>query len=283
MNLTLFMIEMRSYYKSIILWSVFLSIILAAQLILMHNLIDITLGYLSLIMLFAINLSLAIYAINAGSRSLIKEEAKGTIEYIYAQPISRSSIVFTKIITAVLSYAIILTIVGFVCMMTYYLIILPQLSFETLFAEIGNLFLCSFVIGLFFMAIGFMISALKSNNKHTSGTSLLIVSGTYIAGILSVLPNLKFKTLEVFNISLTFPSVLENLGYLSPFMMVPSLFEITPTDTSQLLTLVFSQIFINQNIYYALDHTLVLIVIFCVFLISLSVCFIVYKNKDLKI
>ncbi len=279
MNLTLFMIEMRSYTKPIILWSVFLSIILAAQLILMDNLIDITLGYLSMIMLVAINLSLALYAIKAGSRSLIKEEAKGTIEYIYAQPISRSSIVFTKIITAVLSYAIILTIVGFVCLMTYHLVILPSLSFEKLFAEIGNLFLCTFVIGLVFMAVGFMISALKSNNKHTSGTSLLIVSGTYIAGIISLLPNLRHP----FLFGITFPSGLENLGYLSPFMMISSLFEITLSDTSIILNMVFSKIFINQDLYYAIDQTIAFIIIFCVCMISLSVCFIVYKNKDLKI
>lgn len=272
------MIDMRSYTKSIILWSGVLSIILAVQLILLHNIMDITLGYLSLIMFIVFNLSLAIYAANAGARALIKEEAKGTIEYIYGQPISRSSIVFTKIVAAVLSYVIILIIVSFVCLMTYHLVILPSLPFEKLFAEIANLFLCTFVIGLLFMAIGFMVSALKSNNKHTSGTSLLIVFGTYITGIISLLPNLQ---LGLFGI--TFPAGLANLGYLSPFMMTSSLFDINLSGTSTILNNIFSHMFTNQNIYYAIDQISALIITLCVIIISVSMCFIVYKNKDLKI
>jgi ABC-type transport system involved in multi-copper enzyme maturation permease subunit len=263
--------------KSIILWSVILSIILAVQLILINKTMNITLGYLSIIMFVAINLPLAIYATKAGARSLIKEESNGTIEYIYAQPISRLSIVFTKMATAVLSYAIILIIVGFVCLLTYLLVITPFLSFGELFDEIGNLFMCTFVIGLVFMTIGFMISAIKSKNKHTSGTSLLIVFGTYIAGFISILPNIQY-------LGRNFPPILEGLGYLSPFMMVSSLFGITLPDTTTAINIdIFSQLLVNRDIYYAINQNSSLIIIICVIVISVIVCVGVYKNKDLKI
>jgi len=275
MNLTLFMIEMHSYKKSIILWSVILSIILAVQLIIINNIMSITLDYLSMIMFVAINLSLALYATKLGVRSLIKEEANETREYINAQQISRSSIVFTKMASAVLSYAIILIIIGFVCLLTYLLVITPYMPFETLFGEIGTLFMCTFVIGLVFMAIGFMISALKSNNKHTIGISLLIVFGTYIAGLISILPNTIFFK--------NFPLILENLGYLSPFMMVSSLFDINLPDTTASLSVdIFSMLFVNRDIYYAINQIPALIIISCIIVISVIVCFSVYKNKDLK-
>lgn len=127
----------------------------------------------------------AVYAMMLGSTSLIKEETDGTIEFLYAQPVTRKQIVLSKL----LANTLVLTVFWLVSygISLLGLIIFKQSSdtLSEIIEALNTIFLGEYLLLLFFLALGFLLSTLLKSSKQGSGASLGIVFGFYLIGIFS--------------------------------------------------------------------------------------------------
>lgn len=121
----------------------------------------------------------------------IKEETDGTIEYLYAKPVSRSDIVFQKLLAhfamtccMIFVYTAV-TIVGY-CLVSDYTLWQAVQEASIIFGGI-------FYVSLVFSAIGVLASTLIKSSKGVAGVTVGLVFGTFLLGIFSVvIPQLDF-------------------------------------------------------------------------------------------
>ena len=116
---------------------------------------------------------------------LIKEETDGTIEYLYAKPVSRSDIFWQKllahltvVVLMMLSY-IVVTIAGYMLFADY--------RFGAAAKETFVFFGAIFFVDLVFSALGIWVSSMLRSNRSAAMVTITIVFGTFLFGILSVL------------------------------------------------------------------------------------------------
>lgn len=145
----------------------------------------------------------AIYASILGVSSLIKEESEGTIEFLYAKPVSRKTIVTSKLLGNLALLLCFNIIIFIVCAISCFFVAPKGYSF------IPNLLLIiisGLIIEIIYFSIGFAFSTLISSLRGASSCALGIFFITYILGIFSgVVEKLEF------------------LKYLSPYKyMLPS-------------------------------------------------------------
>lgn len=131
------------------------------------------------------------YAIMLGSKMLIKEESEGTIEYLYAQPISRTRIVVEKGIAAA-SMLLIFWLMTYVTSLGMTLFLNKGItSQKEILTSLSNIFMTEFFVLLFFMSIGFLLSSIVK--RVNQGLSMGVVFLFYIGGIMGDLnENLSF-------------------------------------------------------------------------------------------
>lgn len=231
-------IESRSLVKSLLIWSVLFAVILfgfSAVYPQMHNtamksLLDTKMGGLSPALLKTFNLSMSgsssflvstgffayyfqymflaasIYAMMLGSQALIKEETDGTIEFLYAQPITRKGIVSGKLLANSGILAVFWLVVWVFSVVST--LLFKQASDKTgdIVNGIIRIFLQEGLILLFFLALGFFLSTCLQSSKQSTGVSLGIVFGFYLMGIFSEL-NDSFSWVQKFSpIHLGIPS-----------------------------------------------------------------------------
>ncbi|HSQ90294.1 ABC transporter permease subunit, partial [Romboutsia sp.] len=125
-----------------------------------------------------------IYAGILGANSLIKEESEGTIEFLYAQPISREKIVTIKLF-ATFTILYIMNIVLFVVTMIFFEMFKPD-NYEYLMDLIfiyKGMFLAQFV----FLGLGFFISTIIKKVSSATPIMLGIFFSTYMLGIFSTI------------------------------------------------------------------------------------------------
>ncbi|MGX7417684.1 ABC transporter permease subunit [Carnobacterium gallinarum] len=141
-------------------------------------------GYFAYVFQYIV-LASGIYAVLLGSQSLIKEESDGTIEFLYAQPITRKELVWTKFIAS-LSILIVFWAITF--SLSTILVLLFKNSNDrssVVLAKLSTIFLNDGLILIALLAIGFFCSTLLQSSKQATGLSLGIVFGTYVLGVLS--------------------------------------------------------------------------------------------------
>lgn len=130
-------------------------------------------------------LAASIYAMMLGSQSLIKEETDGTIEFLYAQPVTRKGIVTSKL-AGNLGILALFWLVSFGASVGSTLLYRQASdSVETITKEIGKIFIQEALILLFFLTLGFFISTFLKSSKQSTSLSLGIVFGFYLIGIFS--------------------------------------------------------------------------------------------------
>lgn len=131
-----------------------------------------------------INLAIGIFIGILSGNTLVEEESNGTIEYIYAQPISRKKIFIEKLLatmTILLILVIFINIIGFIALGIFK-------SDNYLLKDIGeNIFkitLGSIFTNFIFLSIGILVSSILKNTNSVSGISMAVVFGTFIIGII---------------------------------------------------------------------------------------------------
>lgn len=132
-------------------------------------------------------MAVAIYALIIGSSSLLKEESDKTIEFLYANPVSRTQIVTSKL-CAGLSGLVILNLLTLI--VTYVIgYILGERNFEM---DILLIYGYSMITVFVYYGIGLLFSS-KLRSSGVVTTSLGIFFLTYIISILSdMVDKLKF-------------------------------------------------------------------------------------------
>lgn len=184
-----------------------------------------------------------IYGGILGAKSLIKEESEGTIEFLYAQPISRLKLVTMKILSSVTLFYLFIMITGVASMLVALMVKPSDIKTIDIIMDFKLLFGSFFLIGIVFMSVGFLISVLINNLRLAMPISTGIFFITYLLGIFS---NMIDK--------------LEFLKYFSPFhYAVPS----------EVLKVGFD----GANI----------IISFIIIMISIATAYFIYQRKDFNI
>ena len=130
-------------------------------------------------------LAACIFATMKGAQALIKEETNGTIEYLYAQPISRKAIVTSKYIANLVLLMIFWIVLYGAALLFIYLFKEDGADFVEIIKDITLIFGAESLVLLFFYSIGFLFSTFIASSRSTSGVALLLVFGTYMIGLVS--------------------------------------------------------------------------------------------------
>ena len=118
-----------------------------------------------------------------GLNSLITEESEGTIEYLYAQPISRREIVGWKFLARLLLLTGFWLIAYGSSLASFALFKLPEDDLSAFIEEISKIFVAEYGVLVFFLCLGFFLSTILRSSKQTASVGLGCVFGLYLLGI----------------------------------------------------------------------------------------------------
>jgi ABC-2 type transport system permease protein len=117
-----------------------------------------------------------------GLTALSKEESEGTIEFLYAKPVSRTQIVSGKLSAAAVSYLCyfaVISIVGIIAGM----IVRPEgLDLMDMTASFKSILLGGMIAGFTYLLLGFAVSVLLRKAKHAASMAVMLFFLTYIVG-----------------------------------------------------------------------------------------------------
>ncbi|WP_040214495.1 ABC transporter permease subunit [Clostridium polynesiense] len=123
-----------------------------------------------------------IYAGILGANSLIREESEGTIEFLYAQPISRGKIVAIKMLSTI-TILIIFNIILFLTSFAFFEMFKEQ-GYKY-FIEFSGVFKGMFLAQMVFWSIGFILSVILPKASLATPTALGVFFTTYMLGMFS--------------------------------------------------------------------------------------------------
>jgi ABC-2 type transport system permease protein len=117
-----------------------------------------------------------------GLNALSKEESEGTIEFLYAKPVSRIQIVSSKLANAAVSFMCFfaaISIAGIVAGMCVRPADLDLMDMTTAFKSI---LLGGMISGFTYLLLGFAVSVLLKKAKHAASMAVMLFFLTYIVG-----------------------------------------------------------------------------------------------------
>lgn len=123
-----------------------------------------------------------IYAAILGANSLIKEESEGTIEFLYAQPISRFKIVLVKMLST-FTILYVFNIILFLVTMIFFEMF-KESGYEY-FMQLTLMYKGMFLAQFVFWALGFVLSAILPKVSLATPTALGLFFITYMLGMFS--------------------------------------------------------------------------------------------------
>lgn len=129
----------------------------------------------------------AIYGAILGVNSLIKEESQGTIEFLYSKPIKRSDIVTAKLLSIILIYLLYILIIGVVTIAISLIVKPDNIDVMDILINIKTVYMGMFILGLVYISIGILISALSKSDKGGIPISIGIFFISYLLGIIGKL------------------------------------------------------------------------------------------------
>ena len=132
-----------------------------------------------------ISMAISIYALILGSNSLLSEEAEGTIEFLYAQPVDRNKIVGSKMLSnAYLLFQCIL-IIGAVTMGISAIFKPEDYDLFKLLVDIKVVFIGITFSAYIYFSIGLLLSTILKPSQNTTAISIGVFFITYVIGVLS--------------------------------------------------------------------------------------------------
>lgn len=161
-----------------------------------------------------------IYASLLGTQALVSEESAGTIDFLYAQPISRQAILLTKFIARLAVLSCFWLVSGLAFLGSLLLFRMAEDPQQEIISGITKIYRSEWLVLLFFLALGFLISSLLKNANHATSLSLALVFGFYLLGILSGLHD-KLHFLSKWSpVHLGMPSSILNNGLPEAFYLL---------------------------------------------------------------
>lgn len=149
-----------------------------------------------------LELTTAIHAVLLGSGIIAKEERDKTTEFLITKPVSRSTIITSKLMTALVNIVIvnIVTLISSIAMVSAYN------KGEDITGEIAMFLLSMFIVQLIFLSLGAALSAFMRNSKASGSLAIGILLGSYViskvtdltdqVNVLNVLSPLKYFNYE---------------------------------------------------------------------------------------
>lgn len=129
----------------------------------------------------------AIYGAILGVNSLIREESQGTIEFLYSKPVTRTKIVTSKLLSNFVAFYLYIVIVGIFTMGVCYAVKPEDIEAMDMIIKLKSVFIGISLLGLIFMSIGMLISALIKSDKGAIPISIGIFFVSYFIGIIGKL------------------------------------------------------------------------------------------------
>lgn len=155
-----------------------------------------------------INIALAIFSLSLGLSAFLKEEENGTIEFIYAQAISRKEFVLQKLFANILlTVAVVLGLI-FASTLSFVAFRPEGVDLIELIIETLPLFLSYFAIALIFLFLGTGLSFILKSGTSVSPVSMGIVFMTYIVGLMSSMLDLLEPMKHLSILHALFPSAI---------------------------------------------------------------------------
>lgn len=132
-------------------------------------------GFFALLFLY-LAITVAIHAALLGSGILAKEERDKTTEFLIVKPVSRTAVVTSKLLAALVNVVIlnVVTLISSIVMVGAYN------TGEDITGEIVVFFLSLLIIQLIFLSLGALIAASMKNPKGSGSIAAGIVIGAYI-------------------------------------------------------------------------------------------------------
>ena len=143
-------------------------------------------------------MAFGIYGAILGINSIVEEESEGTIEFLYSKPVSRSKILWSKVLSIVVCFYIYVIIVGAVTMGISLLVKPEDIESFTLMMDLKSIFIGLAFLGYIFMSLGTFISTILKKGKMATSIGVGIFFGTYILGIVSKLKE-EFSFIKYFS------------------------------------------------------------------------------------
>ncbi|MDP4093145.1 MAG: ABC transporter permease subunit [Bacillota bacterium] len=132
-------------------------------------------GYFAVMFLF-IQLMAAVHAAMLGADIISKEERDKTSEFLFVKPVSRTSIISSKL-SAALVNVVILNLVTFISSLA---LVGKYSKGEAVSGDITKLMIGMFIVQLIFMSVGSGIAAISKNPKTATAVSTGILLTTFI-------------------------------------------------------------------------------------------------------
>ena len=123
-----------------------------------------------------LELATAIHAILMGSGIIAKEERDKTTEFLMTKPVSRATIITSKIFAALVN----ITVINFVTFFSSIVMVAAYNKGKDITGEIVMFHLSMFVVQLIFLSLGAFISAFLKNPKASGALAGSIMFGAYI-------------------------------------------------------------------------------------------------------
>lgn len=132
-----------------------------------------------------IAMAASIYGAILGVNALLEEEIDGTIEFLYAQPVSRSQIVAYKILSRVFLLLIYICITGLIAMLISILFKNEGIDTLKMLMDIKDIFIGMSFVSYIFFAVGLLLSTILKTTVNSTATSIGVFFITYVIGVLS--------------------------------------------------------------------------------------------------
>jgi ABC-2 type transport system permease protein len=130
-----------------------------------------------------ITLAFMVYATHQAVSLLIKEETDGTIEFLYAKPVTRDRIIFQKYLAHAVSFCCMNAVFVAVTVAGY--LAYSDFSFAESVKEALILYGAILYVGMIYSAVGLLASVLIKNSRQSAGVTIGIVFGTFVLGATS--------------------------------------------------------------------------------------------------
>ncbi|MBI9010193.1 MAG: ABC transporter permease subunit [Tenericutes bacterium] len=137
-------------------------------------------GYLSLVSIY-IYVPLCIFSAMLGSGIISKEEKNRTAEYLFTLPVSRTKVIFSKLIVAITNTVLINVLCMGVCWASFGVLSDSPETFRTFLL---NLSLGVLLTQLIFLSIGMVLASFLKNYKRSGGIIVGIVIGSFMVSML---------------------------------------------------------------------------------------------------
>lgn len=129
-----------------------------------------------------IMMAMCIYGLMLGLTALSKEESDGTIEFLYAKPVSRVQIVSSKLANAAISYLCFFAVISMAGMLAAVSVRPDGLDFMNMAGALKAVLLGGMFAGFTYLLLGFAVSMLLKKAKHAASMAVMLFFLSYILG-----------------------------------------------------------------------------------------------------